>query len=152
MGIRSLQREHKIYYWPKGRGRKGSLIQSLLRQNLGARPTAASWGSPINVDNSPVVLPCWKKLCSPQPESHSLSFSISFLETQFIGNAARSPQGKQKPGSKMKHLINRQNHSTVARVLSARLLAPWRKELEEADPRNTGHLVLCTPVAEGSIG
>lgn len=68
-----------------------------------------------------------KKPCSPKPGSHSLSFSIAFLKTQFIRNTARSPGGKQKAGSKMKHLINREDRSTVARELSAILLAPWRR-------------------------
>lgn len=55
--IRSASCENKIYYWPKGRRRKSSLIWSLRKESWGARPTAASLGSPINSDNGPIVLP-----------------------------------------------------------------------------------------------
>lgn len=101
----------------RGRDKKGvNLVfaKKKKKKNQGARPTAASPGSPITMDNGPVVLPCPKKPCCLEPGGYSLSFSISFLETQFIGNTSRSPGGKQKAGSKMKHLINRENCSTIA--------------------------------------
>lgn len=118
----------KIKYSTDRRGRDEKGVNLVFakkkKNNQGARPTAASPGSPITTDNGPVVLSCPKKPCSLEPGGYSLSFSISFLETQFIGNTSRSPGGKQKAGSKMKHLINRENCSTIAKELSARLLAP----------------------------
>lgn len=55
----------------------------------GEKPTAASLGSAIKKDNGWIVFPALGNLAVPNLEA-TLSFSISFLETQFIGSSARS--------------------------------------------------------------